>query len=325
MFRQVHGNTSLENTTLNAARCLETFGAHDNVKVFPGAIKPLVRKVRYDAEIHGESGLGGAEGLPPASSKGVKSRIASEKAIDAIARAVQNTWKDGIGSNVVIVSSGPMTNIALFVSVYPELLEGVEELVFMGGGVGIGNRSAVAEFNMLCDPEAVQIVLDAPVKKTMIPLNVTHTAIATREVQIELLSPGCQQSLNDDDLPEAASPLRHTLSTIISFFAETYKSTFGFNLGPPVHDPLTIAYVAKPELFQCRRFRVDVELSGTHTAGETVVDLWGYRHCDHTWGSEGKNCMVAESVNVDEFFRLFHECVASCDLASLSNTKIDKM
>lgn len=52
------------------------------------------------------------------------------------------TWKGG--QKVSVISSGPMTNIALFISVYPDLLECIEEFVFMGGGVGIGNRSAVA-------------------------------------------------------------------------------------------------------------------------------------------------------------------------------------
>jgi uridine nucleosidase len=46
-----------------------------------------------------------------------------------------------------------MTNIALFLSAYPDLLIGIRELVFMGGGVGVGNRSAVAEYNILCDRE----------------------------------------------------------------------------------------------------------------------------------------------------------------------------
>jgi uridine nucleosidase len=55
---------------------------------------------------------------------------------------ISDTWK--AGSKVTVISSGPMTNIALFVSVYPELLDAVEEFVFMGGGVGLGNRSSVA-------------------------------------------------------------------------------------------------------------------------------------------------------------------------------------
>jgi uridine nucleosidase len=42
------------------------------------------------------------------------------------------------------VTTGPMTNLALFLTMHPELYDAVEEIVFMGGGVGIGNRSAVA-------------------------------------------------------------------------------------------------------------------------------------------------------------------------------------
>lgn len=152
--------------------------------------------------------------------------------------------------------------------------------------------------------EAAQIVLDAPVKKTMIPLNVTHTAIVTRAVHARLLSPAFSVlsptgSMNAGAaLPRASTPLRHMLSTLIGFFTDSYRSTFGFVDGPPLHDALTVAYVARPELFACRRFRVDVELGGTHTAGETVVDVWNYRACDDSWGSSGKNCMVADKVDV---------------------------
>jgi uridine nucleosidase len=44
-----------------------------------------------------------------------------------------------------------MTNLAVLLTVHPNLIECIEEIVFMGGGVGIGNRSAVAEYNILCD------------------------------------------------------------------------------------------------------------------------------------------------------------------------------
>lgn len=61
-----------------------------------------------------------------------------------MATAIKDAWRNGTGRQVSVVSSGPMTNIALFVSVYPNLMEAVEQFVFMGGGVGVGNRSAVA-------------------------------------------------------------------------------------------------------------------------------------------------------------------------------------
>jgi uridine nucleosidase len=146
--------------------------------------------------------------------------------------------------------------------------------------------------------EAAQIVMNVPIKKVMIPLNVTHTAIVTREIHHELLSPGSQPENPSSSLPKAATPLRYMLSTLVSFFAETYKITFGFTKGPPIHDALTIAYIYNPQLFTSRRSRVDIELNGTHTVGETVVDVMNYCGADDTWGRGGMNCIVTDSVNV---------------------------
>lgn len=140
---------------------------------------------------------------------------------------------------------------------------------------------------------AAQIVLNAPVKKTMIPINVTHTAIVTKEIHSQLLAPA-----SSEDLPKASTNLRHTLSTLIGFFAESYRSTFGFQDGPPLHDALTVAYVTRPDLFTATRHRVDIELTGTHSMGETVVDVWKYKTVDATWGRTGRNCLVADSLNV---------------------------
>jgi len=141
------------------------------------------------------------------------------------------------------------------------------------------------------------------------PINVTHTAIATSEVRARLLSSEVFST----------SRLRHTLSTLVTFFAESYKTTFGFVDGPPLHDPLTIAYISRPDLFTLRRYRVDVELSGTHTSGETIVDVWNYCLCDESWGPLGKNCLVVQSVDVNGFFNLFLECVTRCDKVSPLN------
>lgn len=147
--------------------------------------------------------------------------------------------------------------------------------------------------------EAAQIVLNTPVKKLMIPINVTHTAIVTDEIHRNLLQPFIKQcETTASKRPPPASALRYMLSTLVSYFAASYESTFGFTDGPPLHDALTIAYVIRPELFKCKRHRVDVELSGVHTAGETVVDVWNYRPCDDTWGPNGKNCLVAEELDV---------------------------
>ncbi|KAF4620063.1 hypothetical protein D9613_004994 [Agrocybe pediades] len=321
-----HGNASSDHTAINAARCLLAFGGPSHVRVYPGSNEPLLLPARHDPEIHGIDGLGGVEGLPEANSSAVAALFAQNedgtqvRALEGMSKIIKETWKNGSGHQVTVISTGPMTNIANFVSVYSDLLPAVEEFVFMGGGVGMGNRSSVAEFNILCDPHATQIVLNAPVKKTMMPINVTHTAIVTRKIHSLILSPEIS-SIPLEGLPAAASNLRHTLSTLITFFADSYKSTFGFNDGPPLHDALTIAYVARPELFKTTRYRVDVELTGEHTIGETVVDMWNYRKCDGTWGRTGKNCLVAESMNVEAFFEMFLETVSRCDKISPLNER----
>ncbi len=145
-IRKTHGNTTIENTKINAARCLHAFAAPEHIKVYGGAAAPLLRPARHDAEIHGHHGLGGVEGLPSADSDLVRERIASDHipAVEAIATAISQMWNAGAGSKVSVVASGPLTNIALFVSVYPHLLDAIEQIVFMGGGIGVGNRSAVA-------------------------------------------------------------------------------------------------------------------------------------------------------------------------------------
>lgn len=285
-------------------------------------------EAKHDPEIHGEDGLGGVEGLPAPDDPGVIAFFETDedgghvRALDGMVRAIKQTWRKGDGHKVTVISSGPMTNIALFVSVYSDLLDAVEEFVFMGGAVGLGNRSSVAEYNILCDPHSAQIVLNASVKKTMIPLNVTHTAIVTKQIHSQLLSSTFVSESEDHVLPVPSTKLRHTLSTLIGFFAASYKSTFGFNDGPPLHDALTVAYVSNPDLFKTARHRVDIELTGTHSVGQTVVDIWKYRTCDDTWGRNGRNCLVAESLDVNGFFGLLLDAISSCDEVSPLNQNI---
>ncbi|KAF8325557.1 nucleoside hydrolase [Cantharellus anzutake] len=312
----VHGNASGECTLSNAIRLIHMFSPqHDALVVHPGAPKPLIRPSRADPEIHGPDGLGGVVGLPPLNHPVILSRLESShtaNAVEGLAAAAKLAISSGY--KIHLVATGPLTNLALFISVYPYLLSAFEEVCFMGGGVGIGNRGAVAEFNILCDPEAAQIVVDAPIRKTMIPLNVTHKAIVTETLQRRLLNECSERGLSN-----TTTPLRHTLHSIVSYFAASYKSVFGFNDGPPLHDALTIAYVARPELFRATRYRVDVDCISTLGTGQTVVDAFNYRDYDDSWGSTGKNVLVAEGIDVPAFFELFFECVDRCDTVSRLN------
>ena len=132
----------------------------------------------------------------------------------------------------------------------------------------------------------------------MMPLNVTHTAILTDALHARVKGhPAISPTQTIHDLTPT-SPFRNMISTMLSFFTETYKSTFGFVDGPPLHDPLTIAYISRPGIFKTKRYRVDVDCSHGLGMGQTVVDVWNYRECDESWGRNGRNVSVAEEVDV---------------------------
>lgn len=129
-------------------RLLYAFGVpYGKPHVYPGAAKPLLRPPKVDVEIHGEGGLGGVEHLLPSfMDPNVQARAQQNHlhATEAMARAIRETWDEGRGKKTTLVTTGPQTNLALFLSVYPELQHAIEEIVFMGGAVGVGNRGAVA-------------------------------------------------------------------------------------------------------------------------------------------------------------------------------------
>ncbi|GAA5873068.1 hypothetical protein JCM3774_000327 [Rhodotorula dairenensis] len=338
----VHGNASLHNTVRNAARCLLAFGSKEQIEripVYAGAADPLIRVSRVDDEIHGEDGLGGVEGLPAADDPRVLAKLDETKgqhAVLAIAAAARSLPAD---QKLTLVATGSFTNAALLVSMFPDLVKNkLDQIVVMGGAEGRGNRSPTAEFNVLIDPHAASILLNAEIPVVMAPLNITHTAIFRTHDNETLLRAGTP---NPDKLVNATpdtstaplkahTPLRHMLHTLLNFFAATYKHVFSFDEGPPVHDALCIAYLARPDIFRTKRYRVDVELEGAYTQGTTVVDIYDYRkdelkdyiadpESQRSWGRFGKNAVLLEELDVVEFWSLFQQCVDSADKVSMLN------
>lgn len=137
-------------------------------------------------------------------------------------------------------------------------MERVQEVVLMGGGYHVGNWSAVAEFNIKVDPEAAHIVFNEPWPIVMVGLDLTHQALATDEVAQQIA-----------DVPGSVSDF--TLG-LFSFFRKAYQDAQGFEF-PPVHDPCTLAYLIDPTIVETVTVPIDVELTGTLTAGMTVADF----------------------------------------------------
>ena len=148
----VAGNAPLEKTTRNALRVLSMIG-HPAVPVAAGASSPLHRPLITAEDIHGESGLEGAE--IPDSPFEPDGRGATELIADALREAPVP---------VTLIPTGPLTNIATFLREHPGLRERVAHISLMGGSIGLGNTTPAAEFNIYVDPEAAREVFgsDAP-------------------------------------------------------------------------------------------------------------------------------------------------------------------
>ncbi|HEY8588437.1 MAG TPA: nucleoside hydrolase, partial [Naasia sp.] len=213
-----------------------------------GCARPLVRDLETGESIHGDSGLDGPA-LPEPTFE-LDPRHAVDLIIDTVMAAEPG--------EITLVPTGALTNIALAVRKEPRIVERVREVVLMGGGYNVGNWSAVAEFNIVIDPEAAHIVFNEAWPVTMVGLDLTHQALATPEVEAAVAAVG-------------TSPAKFVVE-LMDFFRASYEHEQGFD-NPPVHDPCAVAYVIDPTVMTVQRAPITVELTGTHTLGMTVADF----------------------------------------------------
>jgi uridine nucleosidase len=252
-------------------------------------------------------------------------------AIEAMAEALlatppQSAW---------LVATGAMTNVGHLLTRYRSIPAHIAGLSIMGGAIGsefsnapmgkvddrerFGNYTAWAEFNILCDPEAAALIFTNPVlsvKTILIPLDVTHQVLATKEVQ-ELLG-GSKSS--------KPSTLRQMLLELLNFFANTYSEVFGITAGPPLHDPLAVAVILDGlkdievpfydhktgEEGRRERYHVEVLTEGSHEdalggltqTGRTIAKLLDE-------GEQGVK--IPRSLDVQRFWQLLEECLSRAD------------
>ena len=272
----VSGNVSLDRTTANALRLRSLLNA--DFPVHAGADKPLEAPPLSAGHVHGECGLGGIDLPPPDKTPD------SSDAIEFIIETTKN--EEGLH----LVPIGPLTNIALALQAEPNISRRVASITFMGGSAGgLGNVTAAAEFNIFADPEAAEVVLTSGSPVTMIGLNLTH------QVQV-----GKKETENCHAID---TPVGSAMAYLLDFYAEFYRSHLGTDTGS-MHDPCAILAVTHPDLFGFEKRHVDVETSGKHTRGMTLVDERGQ-------GSDLEpNCEVAYTIDSQKAVDLIMQAVA---------------
>jgi inosine-uridine nucleoside N-ribohydrolase len=263
----VAGNAPLDRTTHNALVMRELLGV--DVPVHAGAARPLLAEAIAATDVHGASGLDGADLPPPR--RPVDSADAAGFIVDTCRRH-PGTW---------IVAVGPLTNIAIALRRAPDLADSIAGISVMGGGT-FGNRTAVGEFNVWADPEAAAIVFGDGGPLVMAGLDVTHQFLATPE-RIEQIA-GVGGTLAD------------TLAQLLTFFSSSYRARHDDIAGAPMHDVLAVLALATPGLFERQRRHVAVETAGLLTRGMTVIDERTVRT------RPAANCDVLTHVDADGAF-----------------------
>ncbi len=274
----VGGNVPLELTQRNARMMCDIAGRED-IPVFAGCADPMIRKAITAEYIHGETGIDGIEVFEP------KTPLQDKHAVDFIVDTL--LARDTVP--VTLIPTGPLTNIAMAMERCPGILENVEEIVIMGGAMREGgNRTPSAEFNILVDPHAADIVLNCGRPVTLMGLDVTHKVLST-EVRVGRIA------RLDNAVADATVGM---LSFFHRYDTEKYSSQ-----GTPLHDPCTVAWLLKPELFKTRFCNVAVETVSELTMGHTAVDFWHVT-------DRPRNVNWVYDVDADGFYELLTERIS---------------
>lgn len=245
----VAGNVALSKTQRNA-RIICDLAGKPEMRVFAGQDRPLERVLEIADQVHGREGLNGVDIFEP------KTPLQSTPGVDFIIETLHAAEDD----EIILVPTGPLTNIAQVILRAPEILPKIQKIVLMGGALREGgNITPSAEYNIYADPHAAKIVFECGRPIVAFGLDVTHQVITSRDVLERI-----------NALPTPAAKAAHAILKQYEFF-DADKYGVG---GAPLHDPCTIAYLIDPDLFKLKSCNIEVETQSELTMGHTAVDFW---------------------------------------------------
>ena len=282
----VGGNAPVDDVVRNTLKVLTAAGRTD-VPVARGAERPLLESPVDARHVHGDDGMGDL-GWPDSTLR------ADERNGVELLRDVCREARSG-GTPLTLVPLAPMTNIALLLRTYPDVAQGIERILFMGGAAHAGNATASAEFNVFHDPEAAAIVLDAAaeldIEVTMYGLDVFYEPTITREQARELVAVGGR----------SAAELGGRLLDFQCDRFGTAAATIG--------DAGAVCAVIEPESLETHTLPIRVELAGAWSRGRTILDRrdWSGDLAHDPHGEPPTRVKVALGVDGPRYAALWRE------------------
>lgn len=273
----VAGNVEEEKTFKNARNVISLCGRED-IKVYPGAKDPLCIPLETAKYVHGEDGLGGA--IIPDS----KAPLETEYGYDVMYRTAKE-----MSEKLTIAAVGPLTNIAIAITKYPDLPEYIDKIVIMGGAVVGGNKTPSAEFNIYADPQAAEVVFKSGIPVYMFGLDVTlKSSLNMTDIETVCAGTNAKQKLFRDST---------------SFGIKIYEERHG-EKKLCLHDVCPVMYLCYPEMFTLYDAGVYVEIESDITFGKTVCDLYS------DFKFKDRHCKVAMDVDREAFAKKVIELLA---------------
>lgn len=245
----VFGNVSVELAARNTLDLLAV-GGHPEIPVYRGAATSLDGAFAGSAHrVHGTNGFGGVE-LPRADGE-----PSGESAAAFLVRAAHEH-----AGRLVIIAVGPLTNLAIALSMDPSITDKIEKVVVMGGAVlHPGNATPAAEANIWHDPEAAARLLDSDLPVQLVPLDATMQQRLSRAEQSELAA--------------SSSVTARLIAGALDHYLGFYQGVFGRE-ECALHDPLAAAIALESIAVEREaRTTVRVQLAAGPARGYTVADL----------------------------------------------------
>lgn len=243
----VAGNVGLEQSIQNALTAIKVADTYQPA-VYGGMSKPLFRDLFTAADVHGEDGLGNM--FLPKPNIPVK----SEHAMDALIRLIEEHPHE-----IELITLGPLTNIAMATLKAPETMNKLKSITLMAGtGLGPGNTTETAEFNVYVDAEALSIVLGLDVPKLFVGWDVIEKRAFITEDDLAYL--------DNSDSPIAKFAVRCTKSL------HEFCKGLGLN-GFELADPSAMVCAIWPEVMtKCIKAYATVETKKEENYGQVILD-----------------------------------------------------